>query len=193
MDALTDLVSSNAALFVSVVALLISLRANFTAHKAHELNVRNKADADRVLLAEKKREVLNELDRQHATLATLSFVTAQEVLVFQDCLKLNELLPDELDRLRSNLKALEELEHGYEPQRKAVQAIDSATQIHSLDERLAGVRRLSIHLEKDIAHEKTLLEQLRHLARTAPAEGAARAGASESTTTPLPPEPESTG
>ena len=168
MDSLIEFLGSNAALLIAIVAILISLRANFTAHRAHELNVRNKVDTDRILLNEKRRELLNELDKQHATLATLSFVVAQEVMTFQDCPKLNELLPEELERLQSNLRGVEKLKEGYEPQRREVEAVDVGYDIASLDSKLAGTRRLSIHLEKDIAHERTLLDQLRHLASTAP-------------------------
>lgn len=154
---------------MSVIALLISFRANVFAHSAHKLNVKNREDADKVLLAEKKGKLLNELDRQHVTLAMLSFVTAQQILLFKDCPQLDGLMPEELSRLRSNLQVIENLEESYEPQRFTAEAYDAAADIPKLDSRLAEVRRLTIHLEKDIAHEKMLLEQLKHLVATAPA------------------------
>ena len=168
MDQVTELLASNAAILFSVVALFVSLRANFIAHKAHKLNMRNKEDSDQVLLAEKKREVLNELDRQHATLATLSFVTEQQIILFDECTQLNRLLPDERGRLLANLQSVDALEKSYDVQRASAGAFSAASDIPKLDDVLGTVRRLSIHLEKDIAHEKMLLDQLRHLVATAP-------------------------
>jgi len=152
-----------------MVALLISLKATHFARKAYELNLRTKADADRLRLFEKKRELLNEVDKQHATLATLSFLTAHAILLFKECPKLHELLPDEFDRLKSNLKTIEHLEQRYESERQAIEALQTDADIASLDDQLATVRRLSIHLDKDIVHERSLLDQLRHLVATAPA------------------------
>lgn len=170
METLADFASSNAALLVAAIALVISLRSNHIAHKAHQLNMRSKADADRVLLFEKKRELLNEVDKQHSTLATLSLIVAQGILVFKDCPKLHDLLPDEFDRLKSNLRAVENLAANYEHHRRTIEAIDANADITKQDEELANVRRLTIHLEKDIAHERLLLDQLRQLAATAPSE-----------------------
>jgi hypothetical protein len=170
VDALAEFVSSNGALLVAVLALLISLRANHVSKQAHELNVRSKADADRVRLSEKKRELLNEIDKQHVTLATLSLITAQGVLVFKECPKLHELLPDEFDRLKGNLRTVENLAANYESQRKGFEVVDGESDAAGQDRALAEVRRLTIHLEKDVAHERLLLEQLRHLAATAPGE-----------------------
>jgi hypothetical protein len=55
MSELSEFVAAAAALLLSVIAIVVSLRTNQIAHRAHELNLRNKADAERVLLFEKKR------------------------------------------------------------------------------------------------------------------------------------------
>lgn len=170
MDWLVDFISTNAALLVAAVALIISLRSNYIAHQAHQLNVRNKTDSDRVRFFEKKRELLNEIDKQHTTLATLSLITAQGILVFKECPKLHDLMPDEFDRLKSNLRTVENLAANYEQRRKSVEAIDANADIATQDNELANVRRLTIHLEKDIVHEQLLLDKLRHLAASAPSE-----------------------
>jgi hypothetical protein len=165
MAQFVEFLSANAALLVAALALIISLRASSIAHSAHNLNLRNKSDSDRFALAEKRKELLNAIDRQHTTLATLNFVTTHQIVVFADCPKLNELLPTELDRLKSNLAMVETLESSYEIIRNNASVL---TDIPSHDEKLTDVLRLTIHLEKDIAHERTLLEQLQHLAATAP-------------------------
>jgi hypothetical protein len=168
VEAVLEFLGSNAALLTAILALLVSLRATYIAHQAHNLNLKNKADARRLLLSEKKRELLNELDKEHATLATLSFVTEQQIAKFEECSRLNDLMPEELARLTSNLQTLETLKQSYFTQRAEIESLGDGADIAEQDERLANIRRLTIHLEKDIAHEKALLEQLRALAASAP-------------------------
>ena len=161
MSTLFEFISSNAALLASLIALAISLRASYTAHRAYKLNVRNKTDADRVLLFEKKRELLNEVDRQHARFATLMLLTAQKILLFREHPTLHDTMQDEFDRLKSNLSAVQKLSEKHEEQRKGIEAIDVGADIAAQDELLANVRRLTIHVEKDIAHEEAHLKELR--------------------------------
>jgi hypothetical protein len=169
MTQLVDFLNANAALLVAALALIISLRASSIAHSAHNLNLRSKSDSDRTSLAEKRKELLNAIDRQHTALASLNFVTSQQILIFAECPKLNELLPTELGRLKSNLATVETLEASYETIRNSASTLSD---IPSHDEKLAEIMRLTVHLDKDIAHERTLLEQLPQLAATAPAPSA---------------------
>ena len=161
MDQLLEFLSANAALLAAAVALFISLRANYTAQEAHKLNVKNKADADRVLLYEKKRETLNELDRQHTRMATLSMLTAQKILLFREHPELHDTMSDEFTRLKANLAGVQKLASSYEEHRNDIAAIGTGADIAAQDEMLANVRRLTIHLEKDIAHEQADLEHMR--------------------------------
>jgi hypothetical protein len=161
MSELLKFLFENAALLTALLALVISLRANYTAHQAHRLNLRNKADADRVLLFEKKRELLNEVDRQHTLIATLMMVTAQKILLFRDHPELHDSMKDEFDRLKSNLNSVAVLHNKYEKQRKGIESINVGADIAAQEELLANIRRLTIHVEKDIAHERAGLELLR--------------------------------
>lgn len=161
MNAMPEFLSSNSALLVAVLALAISLRANYTAHQAHKFNLRNKADADRVLLFEKKRELLNELDQQHARLATLMMLTAQKILLFREHPSLHDMLQNEFARLKSNLNAVQSLSANYTEQRKGIEAIGTGADIAGQEELLANIRRLTIHVEKDILHEEADLKELR--------------------------------
>jgi hypothetical protein len=160
MNALTEFLSTNAALLVSAIALIISLRANYTAHQSHRLNVKSKGDADRVLLFEKKRELLNEVDRQHARIATLMMLTAQKILLFREHPHLHESKPGEFDRLKSNLTSVQTLDGKYEEQRQGLETIDVGADIAKQEELLANIRRLTIRIEKDIAHEQAGLQEL---------------------------------
>lgn len=161
MSTLLEFVSANAALLVSVVALIVSLRASYTAHQVYKLNLRNKADAERTLLFEKKRELLNEVDRQHTRFATLMMLTAQKILLFREHPSLHDTMQDEFDRLKANLNAVQHLSESYEKQREGIQAINVGADIATQEELLANVRRLTIHVEKDIAHEQAHLSELR--------------------------------
>ena len=161
MSDLSAFLSNNAGLLVAVVALLVSLRANHTAQAAHRLNVQNKVDTTRVLLAEKKRETLNELDCQYTRMATLSLLTAQKILLFKESPTLHETLSDEFVRLKSNLVAVQTLSSRYEEQRRGIEEIGLDSDVATQEELLGKIRRLTIHIEKDIAHEQADLEDMR--------------------------------
>jgi hypothetical protein len=161
MNALLEFSSVNASVLLALIALLISLRANYTAHQAHKLNLRSKADAERLLFYEKKREPLNELDRQHSRFSTLMLLTAQKLLLFREHPHLHDTMQDEVARLKSNLRAVQDLVDKHEEQRKGIEAIGVGADVAAQEELLANVRRLTIHVEKDIAHEHALLGELR--------------------------------
>jgi hypothetical protein len=161
MDSLLDFVASNSALLLAVVALLISLRANHTAQAAHALNQQKKDEDNKVRLYEKKQEILNELDTQNTRMATLSLITSQMILLFRDSPHLHETMQDEFDRLKSNLNSIQTLSARYEEHRRGAEAIGAGADVAMQDEILAGIRRLTIHLDKDIAHEQAQLDLLR--------------------------------
>ncbi len=144
-----------------MIALIISLRANHIANQNHKLNTANKRDSDRIMLFEKKCEALNEVDRQHARIATLMMVIAQKILLFRDNPYLEQALPDELERLKSNLKSVQHLDEKYETQRQGIEAIDTGADIAKQTELVANIRKLTIRIEKDIAHEQASLDELR--------------------------------
>jgi hypothetical protein len=118
-------------------------------------------DSDRLLLAEKKREALNELDRQYTRMATLSLVISQKILVFKEHPELQKSLSTEFDRLKSNLRAIEALRGRYDEHRKSIEAIREGSDAVEQEEILGQILRLSIHIEKDISHEQLDLEHLR--------------------------------
>ena len=161
MSTLTEFLQTNAAILVSVIAPLISLRANYTAHLTHKLSLRSKADAEKILLYEKKRALLNEVDRQHTRLRTLMMVTAQKILLFREHPSLHETMQDEFDRLKSNLTEVQQLAEKYDEQRKGIEAINVGADIATQEELLANVQRLTIHVEKEIAHEQGSLADLK--------------------------------
>jgi hypothetical protein len=157
-----DAVTEVAPLLVSVLALVLSLEANVRAR-------RSKQESDRLLISTKKLEHLHEIDRQHTLLLRLRFIVQDELLQFEVCPPLDELLSGERERLEGNLQGLIGLEEGCERQREAAEAVQTGADPALLDAALADTRRLSLHLEKDIEHETKLLADKRRLVETAPA------------------------
>lgn len=161
MPEVSQFLASNAALLMALLALVISLRSNFIANQSHELNLKAKIDADRVLLFEKKRELLNEVDRQHARFATLMMLTGQKILLFRDHPALHDSMQGEFDRLKSNLISLQVSAGKNEEQRIGLEAINVGADIAQQEELLASIRRLTIRIEKDISHEQASLNEMR--------------------------------
>jgi hypothetical protein len=168
MMAIVDFLNANAALLFSVVALVISLRANFTAQQTHRLNVKTKADSDRILVFEKRSEILNEVDRQHARLGTLLMLTAKKILLFKESPDLHQTMQTEFDRLKDNLISVQHLESRYEMQRRGIELQDVGADPAKQEDLLANIRSLTIRLEKEIAHEQAHLEELRLQIREQP-------------------------
>lgn len=161
MQEFTNFLSTNAALTVSILALVVSLASSRYARNAYQLNLRNKTDSDRVLLFDRKREILNEVDKQHCLLATLSALIAQKLLLLERNPQLSDHVGKELKRLSTNLDAIVNITTNTNALRQSFEEVDAGTDLTRLAERLADVRRVNIHLEKDIALEKSDLELLR--------------------------------
>jgi hypothetical protein len=166
LDFLTSLTVVHAALFVSMLALLISIRSVSIAEKSRRATERRDRDAERARVYEKRTEILSEIDKQNARLGTLMLILAEKLLLLQRTPSLREKHQNEYDRLMQNLKAVQTLRSRYEEQRRASEAIDAGSRLLDLDPVLADVRRLSIHVEEDIEKETRSLEQLRQSVQT---------------------------
>jgi len=88
-------------------------------------------------------------------------LTAQKILLFREHPQLHDTMQEEFVRLKSNLRAVQQLADKYEEQRKGIEAINVGADVAAQEELLANIRRLTIHVEKDIAHEQALLGELR--------------------------------
>lgn len=182
MTEIISFLTTNATLLVAMLALVVSLYAARYARRAYDLNARNKLDADRVLLFDRKRELLNEVDKQHVALCALSALIAQKSSLICRYPVLQEENPGELQRLTANLAAVELLGSGYKEHRRLCEATDLGADIPRLSEILANIRQLTIHLEKDIALEKSSLDELRLLLKDGAAKSTARGTTPQSPT-----------
>ena len=73
-----DFLAGNAGTIIAVLALVAALQANAIPRKS-------KTSADRMLISEKKRELIQEIDRQHVSLIRLRFVMQGQQLQLQLC------------------------------------------------------------------------------------------------------------
>jgi hypothetical protein len=94
-------------------------------------------------------------------MATLSLLTSRKILLFREHPKLHETMQDEFDRLKRNLEEVEAMRGRYEEHRKGLECIGALADIATQEEILGSIRRLTIHIEKDIEHEQADLEVLR--------------------------------
>jgi hypothetical protein len=158
-----DFLSQHAETAIAILALIVALHANV-------LSRRTKADSDRMLLSGKKRDLLQEIDRQHVTLHRVRFVLQDEILQFELCSQMTQLLLGERERIDENLKALDQLERLCLAARTRAEKIDIAHDPAQIDIEFVEIGRLTAHLQKDLEHEQSLLEGKKNLVRTAPDE-----------------------
>jgi hypothetical protein len=166
LEAILSFMNTHATLVVSLIAVVLSLRSYLLARKALVLSTDNKSDADRIKLFEKRRELLSEVDTQHARMGTLLVVTAQQLILFNQHPWLRNEKPEGFARLKSNLDGVQELQSGYEEQRGGLEVIDTGADIARLDAILADIRRLTIHINEEITKEERELEVMRERIRT---------------------------
>lgn len=160
-----DFFAGNAGTIIAVLALVAALQANAIARKS-------KAGSDRMLLSEKKRGLIQEIDRQHVSLIRLRFVMQGQQLQLQLCPEIEGLQPGETNRVEANLAALDELERLCLQARSTAELINVRHDPASIDAQFANVSRLTAHVQKDLEHEQILLEGKKNLAKTAPGRGA---------------------
>jgi len=88
----------------------------------------------------------------------------EEVIISSNPL-LQKIIPDELDRLANNISMVNHFLSAYDSQRTAIELLSEESDAGELDMKLADLRRLTVHFEKDIEQEKSLLEQRKSLER----------------------------
>ena len=157
-----DFLKENSDLLIALLALLLALQANVMSRKA-------KADSDRVLISEKRRDLVQEIDKQHVLILRLRFVVESQLVQFQICPPLVDLLEGERERLEKNLVALDGLEAMCISARVDAEGINMGIDSALIDVKHSGIARLTSHLEKDLDNEESLLEDKKHLVNTAPA------------------------
>lgn len=166
LEFFSSLTASHAALLVSILALSISLRSISITEKSRRASAQRDREMERARVYEKRTEILSEIDKQNARFGTLLLIVAEKMLLLQRHPELKERHQKEYDRLTQNLTVVQTLRSRYEEQRQASEAIGDGSKVAELEPVLAGIRRLTIHVEEDIQKETRSLEQLRDSLQT---------------------------
>ena len=169
VELLNSLAAGHAALFISILAVLASLRANSIAHKSRKFSEEVHRQAERARVYEKRTAILSEIDTQHARFGTLLAIIAEKMILIQRNPKLFQRYPKEYERLSQNLTAIESMRSRYEEQRKVSERVGEGADLTRQEEALAEIRRLTIHLNEDIRKEESHLNELKGLSDDDPA------------------------
>ncbi len=160
---ITSLTAAYAALLISILAVLASVRANSIAQKSRKFSEDVQRQAERAQVYEKRTEILTEIDTQHARFGTLLAIIAEKMILIQRNPNLLEDYPNEYERLAQNLSAIESLRSRYEEQRAVSERIGEGADLAQQEEALAEMRRLTIHVNEDIRKEEAHLSELKRL------------------------------
>ena len=141
-----DFISNNAALFISAIAVVTTLRSNAIANKAKKLAEKVHAQNQELILFKQRTTMLEEVDKQQALLKRLNTITYQKMT---SCEKNSK----SYKRLENNVEGIVKMRSGYEKQRDSILAMDEKWSIDKNEKALANIRRLTLHLEQDIESE----------------------------------------
>lgn len=148
----------HSSLLLSVIAIVISMKAARTADKARLFTECAKNYDLAIRLYEKRSETLNELDKQHALFCTILFIYSQKSLLFSQYPQLAPKYPEEYERLMQNSSVIESLRKRYDEQRLYSEKISEGNDLTYLESTLAEIRKLTIHIQEDVKKEQAALD-----------------------------------
>jgi hypothetical protein len=115
--------------------------------------------------AERRTDILVEIEQQNAAVGKLALVTDQKMMLLQQLPGLLPFTDDEIKRLRSNLDALSDLKNQEDEHRKIAEAAGGGNDVTLHHHALADVRRLRVRLEADLEKETAHYSQLLEASR----------------------------
>ena len=141
-------ISENSAVLISLLAIIVTVRANVIAHKAKSLAVKVNEQQQELIVYKQRTELLEEIDKQQAILNRLAAVTLQKMATIQ-----HDKNSKNYQRLEKNINAVNSLRSSYETQRELAYSIEKGASLNANERNLADIRRLTLHLEQDIKIE----------------------------------------
>lgn len=144
--------------FIAGLAAIMAALANCRAVRAEKM-VRT------IQKAERRTDILVEIEQQNAAVGKLALVTAQKVMLLQQFPELLPFTDDEIKRLRCNLNILSDLKNQEDEQRKIAEAAGGGSDVTLHHHALADVRRLRVRLEADLEKETAHYSQLLEASR----------------------------
>jgi hypothetical protein len=141
-DFLRNFTSAHAALLISILAILASLRANSTSKKSYDLSAKALADTQRRAIYEKRSATLGEIDSQNAKFGTLLAILADSLNLFRENPQLQEVELGQLERIRQNVLAVQQLRSKYEEQRELAASFGDGADPARMESILASIKDL---------------------------------------------------
>ena len=160
IDFIASLTAGHAALFIAILALIASLRANHISNKANKISVEQQNKNKRLKTLEKRTDILSEIDKQNALQGHMLAVTVEKLQLFHQNSELTNKYSGEYERLIQNLNGIQKLKSNYEDRRSVSAGVDADANLEMQEKTLAEVRKLTIHLEEELAKEKDHLNNL---------------------------------
>lgn len=161
IDFIASLTTGHAALFIAVLALIASFRANHISKKANTISVEQQNKNKRLKTLEKRTDILTEIDKQNALQGHVLAVVVEKLQLFHQKPELINKHSGEYKRLTQNLNGMQQLKSNYEKRRSVSAGVDADADLEMQEKTLAEVRRLTIHLEEDLVKEKDHLNSLK--------------------------------
>ncbi|MCP8900376.1 hypothetical protein [Gilvimarinus xylanilyticus] len=115
--------------------------------------------------AERRTDVLVEIEYQNAVIGKLALVTAQKIELLQRFPTVLSFTDSEMKRLHSNLDMLRTLKSQEEEQRKLGELAGGGNNVTLHHQALADIRRLRVRLEAELENETNHYSQLLEAAR----------------------------
>lgn len=157
-------ISVDLSLLVSTFALLASVSANVIAERGRRSAVAAEQANGALAKAQKRTELLLELEIQRSKYKTMQIVLRTKLSVFEGSYRLAAANNREIARLRDNLKLIDEHLAGHEEQVSLAERADANLTMITIEHSLADVRRLNIAIAEDLRNEEIGLEDARKAA-----------------------------
>lgn len=161
MSAAASFLRENWEALVACLSLVVALQANF-------MSRRSQKKSDRLLLSEKRRDLILEIDRTIVIIERIKFILDDQLLQFSLCPALDQALPGEQLRIEGNVEALFGMRNMCITMRTRYESIGADFDPALIDHDFSEMARMQAHLQKDADHESVLLSKKLELVRTAP-------------------------
>jgi hypothetical protein len=149
------------ALLISILALLGTVSANVIAERARRSAASAESRSCVVSAAQKRTEVLLELETQRSKLQTLKIVLSTKLTLLRRHQPLAEANVDEVQRLENNIQSLRELLDRHDTEVTLAEDLGADSSIVAMESMLANVKRLTIRATEDLRNEEVGLEVAR--------------------------------
>lgn len=145
--------------FLSILAILASVSANIIAERARRTAARAEVRNVAIVKAEKRTEMLVEIELKNAAVGNVLLVVAKKILLFQKKPHLYLKHPTEYERLQTVLELMQSFKDEEAHQRQLSEE-SPLTDFELHGRTLADIRRLRVRLEDEAKKEEKEFSEL---------------------------------